>query len=204
MLYIYCCSLGITIPFCVFVVGVNWEVNPALPILFLLCVALMYFFLYLTSCSNPGIIPKRPFLELRRENYSHLLDLPCTAAEINNNPATASRLCTTCQVFRPKRASHCSTCGNCVEIFDHHCVFVGTCIGKRNYRYFMLFLTMIFFSICLLIINMIVFLIQKSSRDISHIAIIVVVSVVGAVIGLPILGFLIFHIYLAVTKKTTR
>ena len=63
---------------------------------------------------------------------------------------------------------------------------------------------MIFFSICLLIINMIVFLIQKSSKDVSHTAIIVVVAVVGAVIGLPILGFLIFHIYLAVTKTTTR
>lgn len=63
---------------------------------------------------------------------------------------------------------------------------------------------MIFFSVCLLIVNMIVFIIQKSSKDVSQTAIIVVVAVVAAVIGLPILGFLIFHIYLAVKKKTTR
>lgn len=68
----------------------------------------------------------------------------------------------------------------------------------------MLFITMIFFSVCLLIVNMIVFIIQKSSKDVSQTAIIVVVAVVAAVIGLPILGFLIFHIYLAVKKKTTR
>ena len=56
----------------------------------------------------------------------------------------------------------------------------------------------------MLIVNMIVFVIQKSSGDVSQTAIIVVVAVVASVIGLPILGFLIFHIYLAVTKKTTR
>jgi hypothetical protein len=76
MLYIYCCSLGIVVPFCVFVVGENWQVNPALPLLFLICVALMYFFMYLTTCSNPGIIPKRPFLELHPQKYEKFLALP--------------------------------------------------------------------------------------------------------------------------------
>ena len=48
--------------------------------------------------------------------------------------------CRTCKVLRPPRSYHCRDCGFCVEIHDHHCPWMGTCIGKRNIRYFMLFL----------------------------------------------------------------
>jgi amino acid permease len=63
---------------------------------------------------------------------------------------------------------------------------------------------MIFLALCLFIVNMIVFVIQKSTQSINQTAIIVIVSVVAGVLGIPILGFLIFHLYLTVTKKTTR
>ena len=33
-------------------------------------------------------------------------------------------------------ADHCKLCGVCVEGMDHHCPFVGTCIGRRNYAKF--------------------------------------------------------------------
>jgi hypothetical protein len=63
LIYIHVYSLVIIIPFCVFIVGETWNVTPALPIILLLSICSMYLFLYLTACSDPGIIPRRPFLE---------------------------------------------------------------------------------------------------------------------------------------------
>lgn len=104
IIYIYVCTLIALIPFCIFVVGDNWNVTPALPLILFISLACMYFFLYLTSCTDPGIIPRRPFLELTPDKYQKFL------TSMNPN----ARVCDTCHIFRPKRTSHCSSCGNCV------------------------------------------------------------------------------------------
>lgn len=63
-IYIHVCTLIIVVPFCYFIISETWAITPALPIILLLCLISMYFFLYLTACSDPGIIPRRPFLEI--------------------------------------------------------------------------------------------------------------------------------------------
>eukprot|EP00747_Dinoflagellata_sp_TGD_P223954 gnl/TRDRNA2_/TRDRNA2_95923_c1_seq1.p1 gnl/TRDRNA2_/TRDRNA2_95923_c1~~gnl/TRDRNA2_/TRDRNA2_95923_c1_seq1.p1 ORF type:complete len:333 (+),score=44.84 gnl/TRDRNA2_/TRDRNA2_95923_c1_seq1:133-1131(+) len=49
-----------------------------------------------------------------------------------------STMCQNCQDRRPERAHHCSICNRCVLRFDHHCPWVGNCIGFGNHKYFLL------------------------------------------------------------------
>jgi hypothetical protein len=40
--------------------------------------------------------------------------------------------CILCHVAPPLRSHHCRVCQRCVATFDHHCAFVGTCLGECN------------------------------------------------------------------------
>mmetsp|Transcript_57489 Transcript_57489/g.136742 ORF Transcript_57489/g.136742 Transcript_57489/m.136742 type:complete len:289 (-) Transcript_57489:19-885(-) len=44
--------------------------------------------------------------------------------------------CRTCKLWRPHRCGHCRICQRCVRRLDHHCFWVGTCVGERNLRFF--------------------------------------------------------------------
>ena len=80
--------------------------------------------------TEPGILPKQyiPFVPriLKERKYvirGHLFNI---------------NYCTTCDIYRPPRTSHCSLCDNCVQKFDHHCMWIGTDVGIRNYKFFYL------------------------------------------------------------------
>ena len=71
----------------------------------------------------------------------------CLDREIpgHETPERASqyRFCDRCKVWQPPDGVHCPECNVCIKGYDHHCVWIGTCIGKRNYRQFVLFNMMV-------------------------------------------------------------
>ncbi|KAJ8772476.1 hypothetical protein K2173_027653 [Erythroxylum novogranatense] len=104
-------------------------------------------FLLLTSGRDPGIIPRNAHPP-EPEAYGGETFIPGqtptsrlsrTKDVIVNGIVVKTKYCDTCMLYRPPRCSHCSICNNCVEKFDHHCPWVGQCIGVRNYRFFFMF-----------------------------------------------------------------
>uniref|UniRef100_A0A3Q2ZNF0 Palmitoyltransferase n=1 Tax=Kryptolebias marmoratus TaxID=37003 RepID=A0A3Q2ZNF0_KRYMA len=45
-----------------------------------------------------------------------------------------------CPEQQPMRAKHCQSCKHCVRRFDHHCPWIGNCVGERNHRWFVVYL----------------------------------------------------------------
>lgn len=48
-------------------------------------------------------------------------------------------LCPPCAAFKPLRTHHCSRCNRCVLKYDHHCPWIGQCVGFFNYKLYLLF-----------------------------------------------------------------
>jgi hypothetical protein len=94
--------------------------------------------LLITSAQDPGIVPRA--LHPPEEDFTYgnslsgatpgRLQFPRVKEVMVNGSLVKVKYCDTCMIYRPPRCSHCSICNNCVERFDHHCPWVGQCIGQ--------------------------------------------------------------------------
>ncbi|CAI9754782.1 unnamed protein product [Fraxinus pennsylvanica] len=175
-------------------------------------------FLFMTSARNPGIVPRSSWLaECDESSYSSSsvdwingaspdIKLPRTKDVFVNGHIVKVKYCDTCFLYRPPRASHCSICNNCVQRFDHHCPWVGQCIGLRNYRTYILFISTSTI-LCIYVFTFTLVNILKEpgsmwgilSRDIMSVVLLVYCFIAVWFVG----GLSVFHFYLICTNQTT-
>ena len=108
----------------------------------------------LCCCTDPGILPRqgRDFYYTTNRNSQR---------KLINGHYMKLNYCYSCCLYKPPRTSHCSLCDNCVERFDHHCLWLGTCVGKRNYKYFYCIISCIFLNIIFHVICAIYYIITR-------------------------------------------
>ncbi|KAK3029144.1 hypothetical protein RJ639_039699 [Escallonia herrerae] len=112
--------------------------------------------------------------------------------------------CSYCNVVQPPRAKHCHDCDKCVLQFDHHCVWLGTCIGQGNHCRFWWY---IFEETVLCLwtgILYITYLKANMTKEwwVDVIMILLLASLSITLIFLLLL--LLFHSYLVMTNQTTH
>lgn len=81
--------------------------------------------------TNPGVVTSSTEAKLLKVySYDEIMFTS------DNDP------CRTCHLRKPPRSKHCALCNRCVARFDHHCGWVGTCVGLYNNKHFLIFLAL--------------------------------------------------------------
>uniref|UniRef100_A0A3P9CA55 Palmitoyltransferase n=1 Tax=Maylandia zebra TaxID=106582 RepID=A0A3P9CA55_9CICH len=185
------------------------NLTPAIPavggVLFIFVMGM----LFRASFSDPGILPRATpdeaaDLERQIDSAGCSRPPPRTREVLINGQAVKLKYCFTCKIFRPPRASHCSLCDNCVERFDHHCPWVGNCVGRRNYRFFYLFILSLSLLTVFIFAFVITHVILRSNQTgflgaLKDSPVVVCFFSIWSIVGLS--GF---HTYLISSNQTTN
>ena len=167
-----------------------WTVLAAVHVLALLTLGS----LLMVLCTDPGGVP---------ESLETSIETGLTQGLLSNmNPVDFAygqvTFCAKCNRPRPPRAHHCTVCERCVLRYDHHCPWVGNCIGLFNVRYFLqylLYLTLTALSVGLLSL----FALLKKQHDVYLMG----STVLGLAVGVAVGGFSLMQVALLANNSTT-
>ncbi|KAF8342352.1 DHHC palmitoyltransferase-domain-containing protein [Cantharellus anzutake] len=94
-----------------------------------------------TTMNAEGQLTPPPDNEQHSNTDSIPRACPPPSRQPPSHPALAPqyRYCRNDEIIKPPRTHHCRICGTCVLMFDHHCPWIGQCVGAGNRRFFLLF-----------------------------------------------------------------
>jgi hypothetical protein len=138
---------------------------------------------------------------------------PLVEASAPGTPMTS--LCPDCKIHMEPGMKHCKLCVKCVGGFDHHCLYLNTCVAKDNYKSFCCTLS---FVIALAVVQLVAAFSIVNADEGSFTwniavatfgsfntwqALLGIGMVLSFFVGLPTLALALFHVYLQLIGSTT-
>ena len=123
--------LHFTVIFLTFIMLMPYFDNTYFSILYLVISFLLFILFFILAFSDPGT--------LTNNKYKDVLD-------IIEQGELLEYYCPKCLIKMDFRTKHCVICEKCIDDFDHHCFWVGNCIGKKNFSLFFDFLVYVIFN----------------------------------------------------------
>ena len=117
--------------------GVFWELSeleasgyPILALLQIVLAVMAICSLWRVVLTNPGALLPLPTPSVETWPSEEV------TVTTQNGTVVTLNYCWVCHIYKPPGAGHCRDCGVCCEAMDHHCPYLGTCIGAGNYSKF--------------------------------------------------------------------
>ena len=151
-----------------------------------------------TSFIDPGYYP----INTNNDEYEVIHHGVSKNITVSGGATFTMRWCDECKHYRPPRSHHCCVCEMCVEHFDHHCPWVDNCVGMKNYRYFVLFLSSLILYILIGLGSTIVVIVLKH-ETLLELIVELILCIILPISLIPILILAVFHVYLMIIGKTT-
>lgn len=112
--------------------------------------------------------------------------------------------CFKCYIDQPIRTKHCHSCRACIATFDHHCFWLGNCIGEKNRPAFMLYLFIQAGEMIVLITKPASAILRTGilACAVGH-PLLLVTVVIYILLWLGLLSLMAYHVYFMLANLTT-